>query len=104
MNLTHLHQVFQYGLELLVPLSHLRARLQYRAGMRKNATSEAANAFSKLASVIADSRTLWRIWGDYLFQRSRFFTKGLISRIASNRAMANLSRTQPSANAKTIDY
>lgn len=47
----------------MVPFLHLRARLQYRAGMRKGPTSNAAKNYSKLSALIGNSRTLWRIWG-----------------------------------------
>ncbi|KAF8627043.1 hypothetical protein AX17_006384 [Amanita inopinata Kibby_2008] len=55
--------VVQYALKLIVPLLNTRARLQYRAGMRKAPTSGAAEGYAKLSNIIGDSRTLWRIWG-----------------------------------------
>ncbi|KAG5647339.1 hypothetical protein DXG03_000407 [Asterophora parasitica] len=58
-----LFMVIQYTIKLLVPLLHLRARLQHRAGHRKVPTSSAAAAYAKIGSLIGDSRTLWRIWG-----------------------------------------
>jgi hypothetical protein len=51
----------------VIPFLHLRARLQHRAGFRKEATSPAAVGLGKLASIIGDARTLWRIWGEYGF-------------------------------------
>jgi hypothetical protein len=48
---------------LLIPLLHLRARLQHRAGLRSVPTSEVASRLAKFCSVIGDSRTLWRLWG-----------------------------------------
>ncbi|KAL1666901.1 hypothetical protein GGF50DRAFT_49614 [Schizophyllum commune] len=53
----------QYTLKLLVPLLHLRARLQHRAGMSKTDTSGVAVRAGKLASTIGDARRLWSFWG-----------------------------------------
>lgn len=50
-------------MKLLVPLLTLRARLQYRAGLRDAPTSRSAEGYAKLATIVGDSRTLWRIWG-----------------------------------------
>ncbi|GLB40261.1 putative peroxisomal biogenesis factor 11 (PEX11) [Lyophyllum shimeji] len=58
-----LFMIIQYSIKLLVPLLNLRARLQYRAGLRKSPESSAAAAYAKLGSILSDSRTLWRIWG-----------------------------------------
>jgi hypothetical protein len=55
--------VIQYAIKLLVPLLHLRARLQYRAGLRDFPTSRVAAGYAKFASIVGDSRILWRIWG-----------------------------------------
>ena len=54
----------QYLAKVIVPILRLRARLQYRAGIRADTNSKAAGALSKLSSIIGDSRTLWRIWGE----------------------------------------
>ncbi|ETW83424.1 hypothetical protein HETIRDRAFT_241554, partial [Heterobasidion irregulare TC 32-1] len=56
-------QVIQYAAKLLIPILHLRARLQHRAGFRKEPISTAAPALNKLASTVSDARMLWRIWG-----------------------------------------
>ncbi|RDB25918.1 hypothetical protein Hypma_006765 [Hypsizygus marmoreus] len=58
-----LFMLIQYIAKLLVPILSLRARLQYRAGLRKDPNSAAAVAYGKLESLLGDSRTLWRIWG-----------------------------------------
>ncbi|KAJ7052555.1 hypothetical protein C8F01DRAFT_1170399, partial [Mycena amicta] len=47
----------------LVPLLHLRARLQHRAGLSKVPVSNAAAGFAKFAGVISDSQMLGRFWG-----------------------------------------
>ncbi|KAF5327595.1 hypothetical protein D9619_004113 [Psilocybe cf. subviscida] len=57
------HLLIQYSLKLVIPFLRLRARLQHRAGLRANAVSGSADGFSKLESLLSDSRTLWRIWG-----------------------------------------
>ncbi|KAJ6544793.1 hypothetical protein DFH09DRAFT_1172767 [Mycena vulgaris] len=49
--------------KILVPLLHLRARIQHRAGLRKIPVSNAAGGFSKFASVVSDSQMLGRFWG-----------------------------------------
>ncbi|THH15342.1 hypothetical protein EW146_g5122 [Bondarzewia mesenterica] len=56
-------RVIQYGAKLLIPILHLRARLQHRAGLRQTPISSSAPALAKLASIISDARMLWRIWG-----------------------------------------
>ncbi|TFK36630.1 hypothetical protein BDQ12DRAFT_699475 [Crucibulum laeve] len=58
-----LFMLIQYSVKLLVPILHLRARLQHRAGLRKSPMSGAAEGYAKLSSLLGDSRTLWRIWG-----------------------------------------
>ncbi|THU87260.1 hypothetical protein K435DRAFT_730021 [Dendrothele bispora CBS 962.96] len=58
-----LFTILQYTLKLLIPLLNLRARLQYRAGLRTTVSSDAATRLGKFASTISDSRTLWRFWG-----------------------------------------
>jgi len=55
--------VVQYAIKLIVPILRLRARLQFRAALRKVPTSHAAEGYAKLGSLLGDSRTLWRIWG-----------------------------------------
>jgi len=55
--------VIQYAAKLVVPLLHMRARLQQRFGTRKIPTSSLAVSIEKLGSVVGDSRMLWRIWG-----------------------------------------
>ncbi|KAJ7178589.1 hypothetical protein C8R43DRAFT_973863 [Mycena crocata] len=49
--------------KILVPLLHLRARIQHRAGLRKVPVSDAAGGFSKFASAVSDSQMLGRFWG-----------------------------------------
>lgn len=58
-----LFMIIQYSIKLLVPFLNFRARVQYRAGLRKAPDSSAAAAYAKIGSIIGDSRTLWRIWG-----------------------------------------
>ncbi|OJA19974.1 hypothetical protein AZE42_04209 [Rhizopogon vesiculosus] len=53
----------QYTLKLIVPYLHLRARLQHRAGIRKDATSQVAPSLASFASIISDAKTLGRFWG-----------------------------------------
>jgi hypothetical protein len=53
----------QYSAKLIVPLLQFRARLRHRAGLTKEATSGAAEGFTKLASMIGNARTVWGIWG-----------------------------------------
>jgi hypothetical protein len=55
----------QNAIKLLIPLLHLRARLQHRAGLRKNEKSAMADGIVKLVPVIGDSRMLFRIWGKF---------------------------------------
>ncbi|TDL19882.1 hypothetical protein BD410DRAFT_791503 [Rickenella mellea] len=55
--------IIQYSLKLIIPFLNLRARLQHKAGLRREATSKSAPALSKIASLIGDSRMLWRFWG-----------------------------------------
>ncbi|KAF7312216.1 TPR-REGION domain-containing protein [Mycena indigotica] len=55
--------LLQSTCKILVPLLHLRARLQHRAGLSRVATSSAATGFSKFASIISDSQMLGRFWG-----------------------------------------
>ncbi|KAF5373879.1 hypothetical protein D9758_000634 [Tetrapyrgos nigripes] len=58
-----LFTIVQFSLKLLVPVLNLRARFQYRAGMKGTPSSDAASRLGKFASTISDSRTLWRFWG-----------------------------------------
>ncbi|KAA1476238.1 hypothetical protein DENSPDRAFT_843142 [Dentipellis sp. KUC8613] len=58
-----LFMIIQYGAKFLIPILQLRARLQHRAGLRKDPVSAAAPALAKLASIISDARTLWGLWG-----------------------------------------
>ncbi|KAJ7592974.1 hypothetical protein C8J56DRAFT_1002944 [Mycena floridula] len=55
--------VLENVLKLLVPLLHLRVRLQHRAGVGKQTTSDVAPRLTKFAGIISNSRTLWRLWG-----------------------------------------
>lgn len=55
--------VAQYFAKLIIPILELRARLQYRAGLRKEPKSDGAKRWANLGGVISDSRVLWRIWG-----------------------------------------
>ena len=61
--LSRVLQVIQYAAKLIVPFLQLRARLQHRAGLRDSPKSTAAEGYAKLSSLLGDSRTLWRIWG-----------------------------------------
>jgi len=56
-------EILQSAIRLLIPLLHLKARLQHRVGLRKNAKSAVADHIGKLVPVISDSRMLFRIWG-----------------------------------------
>lgn len=56
-------QLVQYTIKLIVPFLRLRARLQHRAGLRKEPTSRAAEGYANFESLLGDSRTLWRMWG-----------------------------------------
>ncbi|KAF8896178.1 hypothetical protein BD779DRAFT_1494366 [Infundibulicybe gibba] len=58
-----LFMVIQYAVKLIVPLLHLRARLQHRVGLKKEPFSRAAAGYAKLGSILGNSRTMWRIWG-----------------------------------------
>ncbi|KAH7926099.1 hypothetical protein BV22DRAFT_1104558 [Leucogyrophana mollusca] len=58
-----LFTLIQYALKLIVPFLHMRARLQHRMGLRKDASSTAAVSFSSFASIIGDSKMLGRMWG-----------------------------------------
>ncbi|KAJ7022627.1 hypothetical protein C8F04DRAFT_1137596 [Mycena alexandri] len=49
--------------KILVPLLHLRARIQYKAGLRKVPASGVASGLSKFASAVSDSQMLGRFWG-----------------------------------------
>ncbi|PVG04223.1 hypothetical protein CPB86DRAFT_721925 [Serendipita vermifera] len=49
--------------KILVPLLEMRARQQYQAGSKKIPASVTAGGLKKLGTLIADSRTLWRLWG-----------------------------------------
>ncbi|KAG2047237.1 hypothetical protein BDR06DRAFT_964197 [Suillus hirtellus] len=55
--------LIQYTLKLIVPFLHWRARLQHRAGIRKDATSNAAPSLASFTSIIGDARMLGRFWG-----------------------------------------
>lgn len=61
--LSRVLQVIQYTAKLIVPFLQLRTRLQHRAGLRDSPKSTAAEGCAKLSSLLGDSRTLWRIWG-----------------------------------------
>lgn len=58
-----LFMVIQYVVKLLIPFLELRARIQYRTGLRKAPNSEGAEKWARLGSLVGDSRVLWRIWG-----------------------------------------
>ncbi|KAG8831246.1 hypothetical protein FRC17_003442 [Serendipita sp. 399] len=49
--------------KLLVPLLEMRARMEYRNGVRKIPSSSSSARWKKLGSVISDARTLLRLWG-----------------------------------------
>ncbi|KAJ7158843.1 hypothetical protein C8R46DRAFT_402399 [Mycena filopes] len=49
--------------KILVPLLHLRARIQHKAGLRKAPVSDVAGGISKFASAVSDSQMLGRFWG-----------------------------------------
>lgn len=55
--------LIQYTLKLIVPFLHWRARLQHRAGIRKDATSNAAPSLASFTNIISDARMLGRFWG-----------------------------------------
>ncbi|KAG1798186.1 uncharacterized protein HD556DRAFT_1353704 [Suillus plorans] len=55
--------LIQYTLKLIVPFLHWRARLQHRAGIKKDATSNAAPSLASFTSIIGDARMLGRFWG-----------------------------------------
>ncbi|KAJ7659916.1 hypothetical protein B0H17DRAFT_1095674 [Mycena rosella] len=74
--------------KILVPLLHLRARIQHRAGLRKVPVSSAAGSLGKFASAVSDSQMLGRFWG--LFQIFQW--------------LISLERTpQPTRNLLTIE-
>ncbi|KAF8525899.1 peroxisomal biogenesis factor 11 [Hysterangium stoloniferum] len=58
-----LFMVVQYFAKLIIPILELRARLQFRAGLRPTPKSVGAEKWSNLGSILGDSRTLWRTWG-----------------------------------------
>ncbi|KAG1744049.1 uncharacterized protein EDB91DRAFT_1246930 [Suillus paluster] len=53
----------QYTLKLIVPFLHWRARLQHRAGIRKDASSKVAPSLTSFASIVSDAKMLGRFWG-----------------------------------------
>ncbi|KAH8102777.1 hypothetical protein DFH11DRAFT_1715450 [Phellopilus nigrolimitatus] len=55
--------IIQYALKIIIPFLDLRARLQHRAGARRETTSATSAALKKLYGIIGDSRMLWRFWG-----------------------------------------
>jgi len=58
-----LFMIIQYAAKLLIPLLRVRARLQFRAGMRPKPEASSVAAFSRLAATVGDARMLWRLWG-----------------------------------------
>ncbi|KAH9949994.1 hypothetical protein B0H21DRAFT_46745 [Amylocystis lapponica] len=58
-----LFMIMQYAIKLIVPYLHLRARLQFRAGLRKASVSPTADGLTKFGNVVGDARMLFRIWG-----------------------------------------
>jgi len=56
-------ELLQNSIKILIPLLHLRARLQQRVGFAKKDVSGVANRLSKLTPLISDSRMLFRFWG-----------------------------------------
>jgi len=56
-------EILQNAIKILIPLLHLKARLQHRAGLSKQDQSAVANRIGKFGPVISDSRMLFRIWG-----------------------------------------
>ncbi|CAG7852594.1 SubName: Full=Uncharacterized protein {ECO:0000313/EMBL:CCA71460.1} [Serendipita indica DSM 11827] len=46
-----------------VPLLEMRARMEYRNGLRKIPSSTTAARWKKLGTVISDARTMLRLWG-----------------------------------------
>ncbi|TFK49947.1 hypothetical protein OE88DRAFT_1632182 [Heliocybe sulcata] len=58
-----LFMIIDYTLKLLVPFLNFRARMQCKAGMRKEPVSSAAQSLTKLGSLVGDARMLFRIWG-----------------------------------------
>jgi len=57
--------LLQYTAKLLIPLLEWRARVGSKGGNGKASVSHsvAAVSLARLASKIADARTLWRLWG-----------------------------------------
>ncbi|CCL99302.1 uncharacterized protein FIBRA_01318 [Fibroporia radiculosa] len=55
--------IIQHTLKLLVPFLHFRARMQHRAGLRKEPISSAAESLVKFSNIISDARMFFRIWG-----------------------------------------
>ncbi|KAH6913438.1 hypothetical protein BKA70DRAFT_1384235 [Coprinopsis sp. MPI-PUGE-AT-0042] len=58
-----LFMLVQYTLKLVVSFMRFRVRMQQRAGLKPTAESTLAGGYEKLAGIISDSRTLWRMWG-----------------------------------------
>jgi len=50
-------------LKIVVPILHLGARLQRKAGFRKSDVSGVGERLAKLTPLIGDSRMLFRVWG-----------------------------------------
>ncbi|KAG8906827.1 hypothetical protein FRB99_006002 [Tulasnella sp. 403] len=55
--------VIQYTLKLIEPIMAWRARIQHRYGKRSEPVSRSAPGLAKIASLISDSRMLWRLFG-----------------------------------------
>lgn len=58
-----LFMIIQYSIKLIIPFLRLRARLQHRAGLRKEPVSSAVDGLGKFASLLGDARMLCNIWG-----------------------------------------
>ncbi|KAL4249700.1 hypothetical protein ABKN59_006140 [Abortiporus biennis] len=58
-----LFMIIQYSIKLIVPFLHLRARLQHRAGLRKEPVSTVATSLAKFGGIVGDARMLSNIWG-----------------------------------------
>ncbi|KAF9644892.1 hypothetical protein BDM02DRAFT_3190187 [Thelephora ganbajun] len=56
-------EVLSHVLKIVIPILHLGARLQQRAGFRKSSVSSVGEHLAKLSPLIGDSRMLFRVWG-----------------------------------------
>ena len=73
--------------------------------MRKSPTSQAADAYANFAGIIGDSRTLWRIWGQYWVMLNRgVILKVLLGMLPIVQWLVSLERNpQPTRKLLTIE-